>query len=98
MELKITYIGPSSAESVTYIVGMTSQGQYVVFSPLKKSTTFDDFKPDDFGLNDTIDLDINISGPTEAFNKTKNKSINICIHEVNINNDEIRKKYLPMFR
>ena len=98
MELKIACIGPSSAESVTYIVGMIPTERFVVFSPLKKSSTEDDFNPDDFRLSDVIDLDINIKGPTDALNKTKNKSVDIFIHAANINSDEVRKKYLPMFR
>lgn len=98
MEIKIAYIGPSSIDSVTYIVGMISPRQFVVFSPIKKSTILDDFNPNDFGLDNTIDLDISIIGPTDAFNKTKHKSVNICIHEANITGDEVRKKYLPMFR
>jgi hypothetical protein len=94
MEIKIVAVGPSSIDYVTYIMGVTPTDLYVRFSPLKKSTTVDDFNPNDFSLSDTIDLDINSLGPTEAFNKTKNKSVDIYIHEVNINTmDEVRKKY-----
>ena len=94
MEIKIVGIGPSSIDCVTYIIGMTPTDRYVVFSPLKKSMTVDDFNPNDFSLSDTIVLNLGIHGPTDALNKTKNKSVNICIHDVNINSmDEVRKKY-----
>lgn len=98
MEIKISGVGPSSIDCVTYIIGITSSDRYVVFSPLKKSTTLDDFNPSDFGISDNIDLDLNIIDPTDAFNKTKNKSINICIHEVNISLKEIQDKYLRDYR
>lgn len=97
MEIKIVGVGPSSIDYVTYIIGETSTNRYVVFSPLKKSTTMDDFNPNDFNIPDIIDLDIKIIGPTTAFNKTINKSVNICIHDVNININEVRKKYLRDF-
>jgi len=49
-------------------------------------------------IADTIVLDLSILGPTDAFNKTKNKEINICIHDVDITADEIRQKYLLTIR
>jgi len=90
MEIKIVGVGPIEG-SFGYIIGMTSPGLYVVFSPIPETTTLD------FMLGNSIDLDLNILGPTDAFNKTKNKSVNVCTHAVNINRDEIREKFLPQF-
>lgn len=91
MEIKISGVGPVE-DSFGYIVGMVSPDLYVVFSPIPKTTALD------FMLGDSIDLDLTIIGPTDAFNKTRNKSVNICTHAVNINLDEVREKYLPDYR
>ena len=91
MEIKIVGVGPVE-DSFGYIVGMISPGRYAIFSPIPKTTALD------FMLDDLIDINLNIIGPTDAFNKTRNKSVNICTHAVNISIDELREKFLPDYR